>query len=164
MHCCSLNSVSVNEVLQYVCWMLYYKHNHLNAYKTSADGFACQCGTDVSFWWCTFSQCDLFCSYGYRCSAHPLILSVILLPWGRKRKSHVVATLNNAEPVMESSYRIELLFHSTLGCFFTLLCCSEILLSGSASFCLNHINHESQLKRLKYHQITMKNENKGVWK
>lgn len=126
MHCCSLNSVSMNEVLQYVCWMLYYKHNHLNAYKTSADGFACQCGTDVSFWWCTFSQCDLFCSYGYRCSAHPLILSVILLPWGRKRKSDVVATLNNAEPVMESSYRIELLFHSTLGCFFTLLCCSEI--------------------------------------
>lgn len=110
------------------------------------------------------SQCDLFCSYGYRCSAHPLILSAILLPWGRKRKSDVVATLNNAEPVMESSYRIELLFHSTLGCFFTLLCCSEILLSASASFCLNHISHESQLKRLKYHQITMKNENKGVWK
>lgn len=53
MHCCSLNSVSVNEVLQYFGWMLYYKHNHLNAYKTSADGFACQCGTDVflvSFW------------------------------------------------------------------------------------------------------------------
>lgn len=47
MHCCSLNSVSVNEVLQYFGWMLYYKHNHLNAYKTSADGFACQCGTDV---------------------------------------------------------------------------------------------------------------------
>lgn len=110
------------------------------------------------------SQCDLFCSYGYRCSAHPLILSVIPLPWGRKRKSDVVATLNNAEPVMESSYRIELLFHSTLGCFFTLLCCSEILLSASASFCLNHISHESQLKRLKYHQITMKNENKRVWK
>lgn len=139
MHCCSLNSVSVYEVLQYFCWMLHYKHNHLNAYKMSADGFACQCGTDVflvSFWWCTFSlsthwqlsQCHLFCSYRYRCSTHPLILSVILLPWGRKRKSDMVGALNNAEPVMESSYRIELLFHSTLGCFFTLLCCSEITL------------------------------------